>query len=245
MFYKKGIDITNDKSMFNFLKSHEEYYIYSSWNCRKSIANNVKLHNLDLSGDWCVAYDFLTNGGYDTIYSIIEEWKDEHEGYDVYFNGRSDGYLVLCDSTCSNYHNVLPTEIAECVDYDEYKRWCKEYYGSVKANRPDLVYYTKLVQDFDKLCDDLRNYCDELSTSRFEVHEMKKVVDEFNCEYSNDLEYLGFNDLVCDENGNVDISEINKLSCLLKAFTDMAERHDSSYKLFIEDNLISYKNKFD
>ena len=50
MFYKTGVDITNDKQMFNFLKNHFEYYTCNSWNGLRSVANNVKLYNLDLSG---------------------------------------------------------------------------------------------------------------------------------------------------------------------------------------------------
>ena len=60
--------------------------------------------------------------------------------------------------------------------YEEYKRYCKEYLGcSVKDNRRDLVYYTKLVQDFDKLCDQLRDYCDELSKKVKDVDEHGNV----------------------------------------------------------------------
>ena len=43
MFYKKGIDITNAKQMFEFLKGHYMYDTMNSWNGLKSIANNVKI----------------------------------------------------------------------------------------------------------------------------------------------------------------------------------------------------------
>ena len=48
MFYKKGVDISNTKSMYNFLKNHEKYDTLNSWNGLKSIANNVKVYNLKL-----------------------------------------------------------------------------------------------------------------------------------------------------------------------------------------------------
>ena len=32
MFYKTGVDITNDKQMFNFLKDHFTYPTMNSWN---------------------------------------------------------------------------------------------------------------------------------------------------------------------------------------------------------------------
>jgi hypothetical protein len=124
------------------------------------------------------------------------------------------------------------------MDYEEYKRYCREYYGSVKSNRYDLVKYTKLVQDFDKLCDKLRDYCDELSTKKFEVEEMKKSVEDFNDRYYDDLSTLGFNKLVCDSEGKVDCSEIRQITCLLEAFTRLASRSDSCYALAWDgDNL--------
>ena len=162
MFYKKGIDITNDKQMFNFLKNHFEYYTMNSWNRLTSIANNVKLYNLDLSGDWSVVYDLLDGGEYYTINYLIRKWEKEHDNrYRVFFNGRSNGYLVLAEAK-SNF-SILPTEITESVDYEEYKRFCREFCGSVKNNRNDLIYYTKLIQDFDRLCDKIKDFCDRLS----------------------------------------------------------------------------------
>ena len=161
MFYQTGIDITNDKQMFNFLKNHFEYWTMNSWNRLSSIANNVKLYNLNLTGDWCVALSLLEAGDYDTISMIIHDWEREHPGYKVQFNGRCGGYLVLTNKG-SNRH-VLPEEITDSVDYEDYKEYCREYLGSVKMNRRVLVDYVTLVRDFDKLCDELRDYCDILS----------------------------------------------------------------------------------
>lgn len=216
MFYQKGIDITNDKQMFNFLKNHFEYWTANSWNRLGSIANNVKLYNLGLSGDWGVAYDLLAAGEYEAINDMCRMWAEFHNGFEINFNGRSGGYLVLRNND-NNYH-VLPEEIIEAEDYEEYKRWCREAYGSVKANRDTLVFYTKLVQDFDKLCDQLRDFCDELSHQTFEFIEMQKAVDQFNDEYADDLEYLGFDYLKMDNEGAVNVSEIFALKSLADAF---------------------------
>ncbi len=236
MFYKKGIDITNDKQMFNFLKDHYTYYTMNSWNRLYSIANNVKIYKLKLSGDCYNALALLQADDYFMINMMIEDWEIEHPGYKVGFNGRSCGYLVLY---CNDHNGtILPDEIDNCEDYEEYKRYCREYYGSVKSNRSDLVKYTKLVQDFDKLCDKLRDYCDELSTKKFEVEEMKKSVEDFNDRYYDDLSTLGFNELVCDSEGKVDCSEIRQITCLMEAFTRIANRSDSCYKLVWDgDNL--------
>ena len=227
MFYQKGVDITNDKQMFNFLKNHFEYWTLNSWNRMESIANNVKLYNLDLTGDWGVALSLLEAGEYDTISMMILDWEREHPGYEVAFNGRCGGYLVLTDKG-SNMH-VLPETICDCDTYEEYKDYCKEYYGSVKANRWELVEYTKLVQSFDKLCDQLRDYCDELSRQTFEIVEMQRAVEEFNDTYSEDLEYLEFQYLKCDEQGIVEVSEICQLNCLYEAFLRIASRKEEGY----------------
>jgi hypothetical protein len=236
MFYKNGIDITNDKQMFNFLKDHYTYSTLNSWNGLRSIANNVKIYKLGLSGDCYNALAFLQSDEYFTINTLIEEWEYEHKGYKVGFNGRSGGYLVLYNA--DNNRSILPDEIDESEDYEEYKRWCKEYCGSVKGNRSDLVFYTKLVQDFDKLCDELRDFCDELSKLKFEVEEMKKSVEAFNDRYYDDLCYLSFSELICDDEGKVDCSEIFALDSLKEAFCRIASR--DGYTLKYTDDLHVY-----
>lgn len=227
MFYKTGIDITNDKQMFNFLRDHFNYYTLSTWNGLRSIANNVKLYNLDLTGDWCVALSLLEAGEYETISMMIMDWEHDNPGYEVTFNGRCGGYLVLTDKG-SNRH-VLPEEITDSVDYEDYKSYCREYIGSVRMNRQVLVDYVTLVRSFDKLCDELRDYCDKLSKQSFEILEMQKAVCEFNDTYSDDLEYLDFQCLKMEADGCVDISEICQLECLKEAFYRLASRKDAGY----------------
>jgi hypothetical protein len=241
MFYKTGVDITNDKQMFNFLKEHFEYWTMSSWNRLQSIANNVKLYNLDLSGDWCVALSLLEAGEYDTISMLIQDWECENAGYEVAFNGRCGGYLVLTDRN-SNSH-VLPSWIIDNDTYEEYKAWCREEYcGSVKGNRDNLIYYTKLVQSFDRLCDELRYYCDKLSQQTFEIVEMQKAVEEFNDVYYNDLEYVDFQCLTCDAQGIVDLSEVIQLTSLTETFLRIANRKNEGYTFeWLEDNRIRLK----
>ena len=228
MFYKKGIDITNDKQMFNFLKDHYQYYTMNSWNGLKSIANNVKIYNLKLSGNCYNALTFLQNDDYFHVNMMISDWEADHPNYKVGFNGRSGGYLVLYN----DYGNgcVLPDDIDECEDYEEYKRYCKEYYGGVKHNHRDLVEMVKLVQDFDKLCDQLRAYCNELSMKDFAAEALEEVVDRFNENYYDDLCYLGFSELVI-EDGKVNVAEIKQLDSLYEAFCRVANKKDVGYKL--------------
>ena len=171
MFYKKGLDITNTKQMFEFLRNHYMYDTMNSWNRLKSIAHNVKLYNLELEGDWDNALSFLFDEHSDLVYLIndtIEMWEEEHEGYVVGFNGRSSGYLVLYSNF--NNSNILPDMIIDYDNYEEFKEACQEYYGGVKYYKSDLQYYTKLVQDFDKLCDELRNIVNEYSKLDYEAY---------------------------------------------------------------------------
>lgn len=242
MFYKKGIDITNDKQMFNFLKNHFTYATLGSWNRLYSIANNVKLYNLSLSGDWCNTLRLLEGGEYETLNLMIQDWEMEHPGYEVYFNGRSGGYLILKDKEYNGH--MLPESILDNDDYNEYKNYCRYNFGSVRANRNELIMYTKLIQDFDKLCDELRDYCEELSRLTFEVVTMGKSVDMFNEQYEDDLELLGFEKLVCDEDGKVNVFEIITLSSLFEAFCRVADRSACGYQIKSDENgFVCYMKK--
>jgi hypothetical protein len=122
MFYKTGVDITNDKQMFNFLKEHFEYYTMNSWNRAQSIANNVKIYNLKLSGDCWTALSLLEADEYDTIKMMIYDWERDNYGYSVGFNGRSGGYLVLTGN--GSFNHVLPDDILDNDTYEDYKNYC-------------------------------------------------------------------------------------------------------------------------
>lgn len=241
-FYKTGIDICNDKQMFNFLKDHFRYATMNSWNGEYSIANNVKVYKLGLSGDCWTALNLLENGEYDVINEVIKAWEREHPGYVVGFNGRSGGYLVLYNA--DNRGDVLPPSITDNDDYSQYKEWCKYYGYTVKENRFELRMYTQLVRDFDALCESLRAYVDELSNLSFEVIEMSKAVEDFNYIYADDLEYLGFEELACTGDGKVDCSEIRQLACLMEAFVKLADRKNSGYSITCDDNGIAYYENY-
>ena len=189
MFYKKGLDISNTKQMFEFLKGHFTYDTMNSWNGLKSIANNVKIYILDLEGDCWNALRYLEDDEYFNINSMIEDWEAEHEGYAVGFNGRSGGYLVLYSKF--NNSNILPAMITDYDTYEEFKDACQEYYGGVKYYKSDLRFYTKIVQDFDKLCDEIRDYVNELSLRSFIDDKIEVLMDDFVYDYKDDMNYMG------------------------------------------------------
>lgn len=158
MFYKKGINKQSAKSMFDFINDHYTYYTLNSWNLLESIANKVKLYNLDLIDEdkaFELLYDEFDNSGLQWMLStIIKNWEYEHPGYVIGFNGRSDGYLVLYNK--DNCKSILPEDL---LDYDTYEQWkyCEvKWYGwRVKDYLPKLRKYTELIQDFDRLCDNM------------------------------------------------------------------------------------------
>ena len=235
MFYIKGIDITNDKQMFEFINNHFRYYTANSWNRGRSIAHNVKIYNLGLSGDHWTALTFLQDDDYFVVNMMIEDWETEHRGYKVGFNGRSGGYLVL-------YNAAGGSAIPDTLDYDnyeDYKADMRDYYGSVKANRNELRDFVKVVQDFDRLCDEIRDYVDDLSNRNFLIEAMKESVERFNEQYADDLEYLEFEPLAV-ELDKVDISEISQVVSLYEAFIRVASKRDLGYRIERDADYVYY-----
>ena len=185
MFYKTGVDVANTKSMWNFLKDHYSYYTMNSWNRAKSIANNVKLYNLKLDGDWTVAMRYLldeSDAGLLQMYidDEIKAFEEEHRYYKVCFNGRSNGYLVLynVDDNCS----ILPNCVDDYRTYEEFKEDVKSGwngYNVTDFNR-ELRDTVEIVREFDKLCDRLRDLVNEYSMKSFDTDKLEQALEWFN-----------------------------------------------------------------
>ena len=94
-----------------------------------------------------------------------------------------------------------------CTDFKDY---IKDIWGGLKYFRPELRDYVKLVQDFDKLCDEIREYVNVLSTTNYALDSLYEIVEFFNDVYREDLEYLHFNKLEV-ESEKVYVGEIKKL----------------------------------
>jgi hypothetical protein len=166
---------------------------------------------------------------------MIEDWETEHHGYKVGFNGRSGGYLVL-------YNAAGGSAIPDTLDYDnyeDYKADMRDYYGSVKANRNELRDFVKVVQDFDRLCDEIRDYVDDLSNRNFMIEAIRESVERFNEQYSEDLEYLGFDPLYL-ELDKVDCSEILQVVSLYEAFIRVASKRDLGYRIERDGDYVYY-----
>jgi hypothetical protein len=235
-FYKTGIDITNAKQMWNFLNKHYTYYTMNSWNGLNSVANNVKIYNLGLTGDYWQALAFLESDDYFEVNDLIHFWENDHKGYKVYFNGRSGGYLVLCND--DNNSSVLPDWIWDYDNYDDFKEYVREQGWRVKDFLRELREYTQLVQDFDKLCDELRLYVQELANSDFKAEKLVEIVDTFNEYYADDLCFLNFSDVEIVD-GKADLEEIKSLESLTESFVRVAKLklQNTGYKLALDKSL--------
>jgi hypothetical protein len=164
---------------------------------------------------------------------MIEDWEDEHPNYRVGFNGRSGGYLVLYNK--DNNGNVLPDYIVD-GDYEDYKQYIRDYYGTLKDNRSNLRYLTELVRDFDKLCDDIRIYVDELSNIDFVREYLEGVVEEFNESYYPDLYKWKANPLEVSEDNKIYITEIKDSPAMKKCLRDLLSGlRDYGYTLVFKE----------
>ena len=194
MFYTPYVDIASTKSMWNFLKEHFTYHTMNSWSCSKSIAHNVKLHRLHLDGDWTVAMRYLfdeDDSGRLQMYidDEIQEFENDNPYYEVFFNGRSNGYLVLCEKDL--HRTVLP----DCVDnydsYEDFKADCRDYGERVSDYKRELRDAVEIVREFDKLCDRLRDLVNGYSKASFDADKLEYAVERFLDEYGDDLVNLG------------------------------------------------------
>lgn len=180
MFYKK-VNKNNCKDMYNFIKNHFTYYTMNSWNGLYSIANNVKVYNLDIKGNEWKLLEILQLDNYGTINYLIEDWEQKHKGYTVGFNGRSDGYLVLGNKE-NNKHifdNYQQDFVLDADNYEEFKKLLHNADCTLKQYKSELVKMVELVQDFDKLCDDLVSEC-QYMLDNYDIEEEQTMKIDFD-----------------------------------------------------------------
>lgn len=187
-FFIKKVDHRSRESLTDFLCNHFRYSTMNSWNLSTSYAHNVKIHRLGLTNtQQNKAFELLeTDNFYDNLNGLINNFDYEHDHqWQVGFNGRSGGYIVLYQGGW---------------EYSDYKSWCP-YCGQrnfqlvtdnskacgrcgkdrVNYTNPPKQYFTysgrdtdqgetfedwsmdqikdrvQLVQSFDQLAEDMRN----------------------------------------------------------------------------------------
>jgi hypothetical protein len=189
-FFKESVlrKLGSRKQMMDYLENHFRYDTMNSWNKATSYANNVKIHNLPV--DPGKAYEVIeTEDFYNEVSHIIEDFnisQDYH--YQVGFNGRSSGYLVLYaggkkdsgyKSQCTacwqlNYKTVEETGDNRCGKCGADKRRnltepvCQTFTtpGMGIDDNVDFVEWSterlktrvQLVEEFDQLCDRILDF---------------------------------------------------------------------------------------
>lgn len=183
--FSKKVDLRSRKDVVDFLTNHFRYDTMNSWNQNTSYAHCVKIHNLGLTGEQIdKVYELIDmDETYDNINWLLEEFAVAHNyAWQVGFNGRSGGYLVLYQggrkaldykSRCThcgqlNYKTIEETDNAKCGRCGAEAR--------INLTKPIMQSYTvgkgtdmcedfedwdmyslkervKLVQEFDELCD--------------------------------------------------------------------------------------------
>ena len=184
--FNKKVDLRSRKEMVEYLTSHFRYDTSNSWNSATSYAHNVKVYRLGLTSEQeDKLFEMMeTDDFYDEINWMLEDFAVDHNyEWQVGFNGRSGGYLILYQggrkaldykSRCTecgqlNYKTVEETGNCKCGKCGTYAR--------VNLVKPIMQSFTypgrgvdmgedfedwdvkeirdrvKIVQDFDELCD--------------------------------------------------------------------------------------------
>jgi hypothetical protein len=162
----------------------------NSWNRTRSIAHNVKLYNLGLEGDWTKVIPYLfdeSDVGCLQMYinDEISEFVRKNPSYNVGFNGRSGGYLVLYSDSCKS---MLPDCVDNYENYEDFKEDCKCWGYRVSDYLRELRDTVEVVREFDRLCDRLRDLVNGYSKASFDTDKLEYALARFEDEYGDDLE---------------------------------------------------------
>lgn len=173
-FFFEGLKEKTLEQKYQYLKNHFQYDIMNSWNNLKSIANNVKIYNLGLTSEQQNNFFEINEADdnflyYETI-EIIKEFE-KLTNTQVYFNGRSGGYMVIVpdfETTKRNEHIFEWLGVADIQYFNTYKEFKQEqnkynggcYYQSLPTNysrKEEIEHAYYYIKAFDKLCDILRS----------------------------------------------------------------------------------------
>lgn len=172
-FFFEGLTERTLEEKYQYLKNHFTYDIMNSWNNLKTIANNVKIYNLGLTREQKNKFFELLEVDVNEVYNylnfVIEDFEELTET-EVFYNGRSDGYIVIVpkfDNVKRWEHIFDWLNVSDIQYFDTYKEYKQEqnkynggcYYQELSANYSrkeeiEKAYY--LIKAFDKLCDMLR-----------------------------------------------------------------------------------------
>lgn len=175
---------------FQYIKNHYVYNVMNSWNRLQSIANNIKIYNLELTNEQIDKFFELISIDEELLYAnlqfSIEDFEDITDT-EVFFNGRSCGYLVLVPKfeKYKKHMNILDLFFDDNIyEYETLREFKKDSldvsYGKTNADineNLEQCYY--LLKSFDLLCDLLREELIYI-LEKAEIKEEKEIVEQIN-----------------------------------------------------------------
>jgi hypothetical protein len=186
MFTKK-VSKRSKKAMVQYLSNHYRYDTMNSWNNSTSYAHRVKIRNLDLPKQiQDIAYEMIeTEEFWDSVNNVMEMFNRTHDyQYQMSFNGRSGGYIVLIQGGYKEIYIAKPDmkkgerdysdAVGRWFDYEEAKengwigRKVKRIYTQPgksldmgedfsEWSMAELKDRVELIQSFDEHVEEIRN----------------------------------------------------------------------------------------
>lgn len=141
-FYQ-SVDLRSRKAMTDFLEHHFRCPTMNSWNGSYSYACNLKIYKLGLDQEIAdKLYEMLDIPEFFYFQSdLVNDFAQKHDYvWQARFNGRNGGYLVLYQGDREHYYPNRGTD--DDADFEEWEMY-------------ELRERVKLVQEFDKLADDM------------------------------------------------------------------------------------------
>lgn len=149
------------QEMINFLLNHFRYDTMNSWNRAHSYAANVKVHKWVPRELLDKAFQMLDiEEAFHEINDLLHEFAVAHDfNYQVGFNGRSSGYLVLYVGG-KHASGQVYSQPGVGMDMDEFGEHGNKF---TEWTATDLHERYKLVKEFDALVDTCKavflHYC--------------------------------------------------------------------------------------
>ena len=137
------------KDILAYLKEHYRYSTLNSWNGCHSYAHNVKISRLNLPREVCDAcYDMLEiDEAFEETRALIWNFELRHDWrWQIGFNGRSGGYLVL-------YQGGREVTNGKARTYSTGKGTHQNPDELDELDMADLQEWRDLIRDFDNTCE--------------------------------------------------------------------------------------------
>jgi ribosomal protein S27AE len=185
--FHRNVDRRSRRAMAEFLAGHFRYNTMNSWNDSTTYANKVKIYDVIPNDLQNKAFEVLeAQDSESQISYLLADFDREHDyRWQVGFNGRSSGYIVLyqggwrpsqhkriCTTCGQKNFQAETTKCGRChaetmIDYKGRDVYTQPGIGTDHGcdldtfmdpdewSMSDLRERVELVQEFDQLCDDV------------------------------------------------------------------------------------------